>query len=225
MMVASRMIPAASVVARILSSVPGLALRAGSMAASTASAPWWPELAEGYLRSRSSIATAAPAGRRSPTRPRGGPHPPAGPTEQPSRGEGLWHDGRMFVATTADHRVHAYHNRRERFEVIHDGLAVGSAPLWRVDQIAGSRAGDVFVCEIIATDEIDLGGDRPARPRLSLSVRHGASAGWLRADGISFDPSGSRMYVPRSGRSGATRRSAPGPSYEIRGRFRGRTPA
>jgi hypothetical protein len=92
----------------------------------------------------------------------------------------------MFVATTADHRVHAYHNRRERFEVIADGrfeviadgLAAGSAPLWRVDQLAGSRAGEVFVCEIIATDEIDLGViDRPGRGFRSLSATGPQHAG------------------------------------------------
>ena len=42
----------------------------------------------------------------------------------------IWLDGStLYVATTADHRVHAYDTRRERIEVIYDGLASRSAPL------------------------------------------------------------------------------------------------
>ena len=60
-----------------------------------------------------------------------------------------------------------------------------SAPLLRVDQLTGSRAGEVFVCEDIATEEIDMGvierdrervavpvGHRPAAPRLGADRRH-----------------------------------------------------
>ena len=42
--------------------------------------------------------------------------------------------------------------------VIYDGLAPGrTTPLLRVDQLTANRAGEVFVCEDIATDEIDIG--------------------------------------------------------------------
>ena len=68
------------------------------------------------------------------------------------RGEGIWLDGdTLYVSTTTDHRVYAYDVRRKRIEVIYDGLVSRSAPLLRVDQLTGSRAGEVFVCEDIAT--------------------------------------------------------------------------
>ena len=74
------------------------------------------------------------------------------------RGEGLWlDDNTLYLATTADHRVHAYDVARERIRVAYDGLASRSAPLLRVDQLTGSRSGEVFVCEDIATEEIDMG--------------------------------------------------------------------
>ena len=55
----------------------------------------------------------------------------------------------------------------ERIRVVYDGLASASAPLLRVDQLTGSRAGEVFVCEDIATEEIDIGviDARPERCR------------------------------------------------------------
>ena len=60
----------------------------------------------------------------------------------------------------------------ERVEVIYDGLATRDAPLLRVDNITASRAGELFVCEDIATEEIDLGVITP-RPRgVALPDRH-----------------------------------------------------
>src|SRR5918912_1575505 len=88
-------------------------------------------------------------------------------------GEGIWLDGHtLYVSTTMDHRVHAYDTRREHIEVIYDGLATKSAPLLRVDQMTGSRAGEIFVCEDIATAEIDLGvieADRSVSRLLSVT--------------------------------------------------------
>ena len=55
--------------------------------------------------------------------------------------------------------------------MIYDGLASRSAPLLRVDQLVASQAGEVFVCEDIATDEIDLGViDRRGRVTRFLSA-------------------------------------------------------
>jgi uncharacterized protein len=89
------------------------------------------------------------------------------------RGEGIWLDGdKLYLATTADNRVHAYDVARERIRVVYDGLASQSAPLLRVDQLTGSRGGEVFVCEDIATDEIDMGviaPDRTVSKLLSVS--------------------------------------------------------
>jgi secreted PhoX family phosphatase len=141
------------------------------------------------------------------------------------RGEGLWLDGTtLYVSTTADHRVHAYDTRRERIRVIYDGLASRSAPLLRVDQLTGSRAGEVFVCEDLATDEIDMGViDRDREVSKFLSVTGEQHRG-SELTGVTFDPSGGRMYVA-SQRAFAKSDLEPGPGaiYEISGPFRGAT--
>ena len=138
------------------------------------------------------------------------------------RGEGLWFDsGTLYVATTADHRVHAYDTRRERIRVIYDGLASRDAPLLRVDNMTGTRAGEIFVCEDIATEEIDvgvIGPDRRAARFLSITgPQHRSSE----LTGVTFDPSGTRMYVA-SQRAFAKSDYEPGPGaiYEITGPFR-----
>jgi secreted PhoX family phosphatase len=139
------------------------------------------------------------------------------------RGEGIWRDGRtVYVATTADHRVHAYDIDRGRMRVIYDGLATRSAPLLRVDQLTANRAGEVFVCEDIATDEIDIGLiERSGRVSRFLSAT-GPQHVNSELTGVAFDPSGSRMYFSsqRAGGSGSV--PGPGAIYEISGPFRGR---
>jgi uncharacterized protein len=138
------------------------------------------------------------------------------------RGEGIWLAGDvLYVATTADHRVHAYDVRRERIEVVYDGLASRSAPLLRVDQLTGSPAGEVFVCEDIATDEIKMGvinPDRKVAKFLSVtSPKHRGSE----ITGVTFDPSGSRMFFA-SQRAFPASDAEPGEGaiFEITGRFR-----
>jgi len=139
------------------------------------------------------------------------------------RGEGIWLDGgTLFLATTADHRVHAYDTRRERIRVAYDGLASKSAPLLRVDQLTGTRGAEVFVCEDIATEEIDMGVISPAgwvSRFLSITGRQHRGS---ELTGVTFDPSGSRMYVA-SQRAFAKSDLEPGPGaiYEIAGPFRG----
>jgi uncharacterized protein len=139
------------------------------------------------------------------------------------RGEGIWLDGHtLYVSTTMDHRVHAYDTRRERIEVIYDGLATKSAPLLRVDQMTGSRAGEIFVCEDIATDEIDMGViDRDRRVSRFLSVT-GPQHERSEVTGVTFDPSGRRMYFS-SQRAFPESELLPGPGaiYEITGPFKG----
>ena len=139
------------------------------------------------------------------------------------RGEGIWLDGStLYVATTADHRVHAYDTRRERIDVIYDGLASRSAPLLRVDQLTGSRGGEVFVCEDLATEEIAVGviaRDRKASRFLAVTgPQHARSE----LTGVTFDPSGHRMFVA-SQRAFPESDAEPGPGaiYEITGPFRG----
>jgi uncharacterized protein len=139
------------------------------------------------------------------------------------RGEGIWLDGdTLYVSTTSDHRVHAYDVRRERIEVIYDGLASRSAPLLRVDQLTGSPAGEVFVCEDIATEEIDMGvitSDRKVSKFLSVTgPKHRNSE----LTGVTFDPSGTRMFFS-SQRAFPKSDLEPGPGaiYEITGPFKG----
>ncbi len=188
----------------------------------------WPDLSEGQLeiaavaRDGRTSWTALPdsAARRTPTR-----HQVPGSAVF-KRGEGLWHDrGLVYVATTADHRVHAYDIREERFKVIYDGLASSSAPLIRVDQLTASRAGEVFVCEDLATDEIDIGViDRRGRVSRFLSAT-GPPHERSELTGLTFDPSGSRMYFASQRAFGSDEVPGPGAIYEVTGPFRGRTPA
>jgi secreted PhoX family phosphatase len=138
------------------------------------------------------------------------------------RGEGLWLDaGILYVSTTADHRVHAYDTRRERIRVAYDGLASRSAPLLRVDQMTGSRAGEVFVCEDIATEEIDMGVITPDRRVARFLSVTGPQHRGSELTGVTFDPTGTRMYVA-SQRAFSKSELAPGPGaiYEINGPFR-----
>jgi uncharacterized protein len=144
------------------------------------------------------------------------------------RGEGIWRDGRtVYLATTADDRVHAYDIARERVRVIYDGLASRSAPLLRVDQLTANRAGEVFVCEDISTEEIDIGViDRSRRVSRFLSAT-GPQHENSELTGVTFDPSGSRMYFSSQRAGGSDGLAGPGSIYEISGPFhgRGRSPA
>ena len=139
------------------------------------------------------------------------------------RGEGIWLDGNtLYVSTTADHRVHAYDTRRERLTVIYDGLASRSAPLLRVDQMTGSPGGEIFVCEDIATEEIDMGVvDRDRRVSRFLAIT-GPQHERSEITGVTFDPSGRRMFFA-SQRAFPESELLPGPGavYEIRGPFKG----
>ena len=139
------------------------------------------------------------------------------------RGEGIWLDGdTLYLATTADHRVHAYDVAREHIRVAYDGLAAQSAPLLRVDQLTGSRGGEVFVCEDIATDEIDMGVIAPDRTVSKFLSVTGPQHRGSELTGVTFDPSGARMFVA-SQRAFAESELVPGPGaiYEITGPFRG----
>lgn len=132
------------------------------------------------------------------------------------RGEGLWLDGStLYIATTADHRVHALDTRSDRLRVIYDGLATRNAPLLRVDQLTASRAGEVFVCEDLATDEIDIGMISPQRRISKFLSATGAEHAGSELTGVCFDPSGSRMYFASQRAHGGV-----GAIYEVSGPFR-----
>jgi uncharacterized protein len=131
------------------------------------------------------------------------------------RAEGIRFDsGTVYIATTADDKVHAYDTKRERIEVIYDGLALPKPPLVNVDQLAVSHAGELFVCEDVPTAEIHMGVITPKR-KVSrfLSITGGQHAG-SELTGVTFDPSGGRMYFA------SQRASETGAVYEVRGPFK-----
>jgi hypothetical protein len=91
-----------------------------------------------------------------------------------------------------------------------------------VDQLTGSRAGEVFVCEDLATDEIDMGViDRNRRVSKFLSVT-GPQHERSELTGVTFDPSGRRMFFA-SQRAFPKSDAEPGPGaiYEVTGPFKG----
>jgi secreted PhoX family phosphatase len=157
-----------------------------------------------------------PAARRVPTR-----RQVRGATEF-KRAEGIWYDdGVIYIATTGDHRVHAYDIASGRIDMIYDGLASPAAPLLRVDQLTANRAGEVFVCEDIATEEIDIGViDRHGRVSRFLSATGPIHAG-SELTGVTFDPSGSRLYFSSQRAFGRNDMPGPGAIYEVSGPFRG----
>jgi uncharacterized protein len=187
----------------------------------------WPDLGAGLLEiaivDRAGRVTwrtvPDPAAQRTPTR-----RQVRGSTRF-KRGEGIWHDdGTVYVATTGDSRVHAYDIRRRRLRLAYDGLASREAPLLRVDQLTANRAGEVFVCEDLNADEMDIGViDRRSRVSRFLSVTGKQHLG-SELTGVTFAPSGSRMYFAsqRAGGTGNAEQPGPGMIYEVSGPFRGR---
>ena len=95
-----------------------------------------------------------------------------------------------------------------------------------VDQMTANRAGEVYVCEDLSTDEIDIGVIEPGTHSVArfLSVTgpdHVASE----LTGVAFDPSGSRMYFASQRAFGRPSHDGPGAIYEVSGPFRRRRPA
>ncbi len=184
----------------------------------------WRDLSEGLLE----VATADRSGRLSWAEV---PDPSAThlPTRHQLRGttpfrraEGICHrDGTIYLSTTADCRVHAYDIESGRIRVIYDGLAEDTSPLRGVDQMTDSAAGELFVCEDIISTEIDIGViDRRGRVSKFLSVT-GPDHRRSELTGVTFDPSGSRMYF--SSQRAYPKGPLPGPGaiYEVTGPFRG----
>ena len=83
------------------------------------------------------------------------------------------------------------------------------------------HAGEVFVCEDIATNEIDIGLiDRAGRVSKFLSVTGPDHVG-SELTGVTFDPSGTRMYFSSQRAFGKDGLPGPGAIYEVSGPFRG----
>ncbi|MFV2102717.1 alkaline phosphatase PhoX [Micromonospora sp. LOL_024] len=131
-------------------------------------------------------------------------------------GEGCWYaDGTCWFTTKGDNRVWAYDAVNQRIELSYDdSLVSGSAPLTGVDNITGTRSGDLYVAEDGGNMEINI--ITPA----------GVVAPFLRITGQSsseicgpaFSPDGTRLYL--SSQRGTSGSSSGGITYEVRGPFR-----
>jgi secreted PhoX family phosphatase len=140
------------------------------------------------------------------------------------RGEGIWYDrGFVYVATTADSKIHRYNVRTGRIRVIYDAARLESPPLTDVDNITVSRSGDLFVCEDPGGEDpfdiaiITPGPDRRVARFLKVTgPQHGLPPSLLSSEltGVCFDPSGGRMYFA------SQRAFFSGVVYEITGPFR-----
>jgi uncharacterized protein len=139
------------------------------------------------------------------------------------RAEGIWIDsGFVYLATTADHKVHCYNTVLEQIEVVYDGSALGrDAPLRQVDNVTAAPSGDVFVCEDSGEDDpLDIGIITPegevARFLKVTGAQHTGAGGTISSEltGVNFDPSGTRMYFS------SQRGFGMGVTYEITGPFR-----
>ena len=79
-----------------------------------------------------------------------------------------------------------------------------------MDQLTANRAGEVFVCEDIATDEIDIGLiDRAGRVSKFLSVTGPDHVG-SELTGVTFDPSGQPHVLLLAARVREGRPARPG---------------
>ena len=135
------------------------------------------------------------------------------------RGEGIWFDsGTVYVATTADSKVHAYNTYTETIEVLYDGGSLPETPLRDVDNVTMAPSGDLFVCE--DADDLSMGIITPEREVANFlkvtGPQHGEPQSEARSElaGVAFDPSGKRMYFSSQRAFGG------GVTYEVTGPFR-----
>jgi secreted PhoX family phosphatase len=150
-----------------------------------------------------------------------------------ARAEGIWFDsGMVYVATTADEKIHAYDTIGERVEVIYDRAKIANAPLQMPDNLSVSPSGDLFVAENHDAEDghLDvmlLTPDLVIAPFLSVEggkhIYDNPILGPSELTGPVFDPSGTRFYfTSQRARPAAIGGSAPGPGevYEVTGPFR-----
>jgi secreted PhoX family phosphatase len=145
-----------------------------------------------------------------------------------ARGEGIWYDaGLVYLATTTDQTIHVYDTNASTVSILYKADEAPGTPLRGVDNVHVSRSGDLFVAE----DSYD--GDPDAMDVCIITPEH-VVARFLKLTGeghflpgsaqsetvgITFDPSGTRMYV------GSQRFQGTGIVYEISGPFRRQRPA
>ena len=132
-----------------------------------------------------------------------------------ARGEGIWYDaGLVYVATTHDETIHIYDTRNQTLSVLFRASEAPGTPLRNVDNVHVSRSGDLFVAEDGDPDAFDvclISAEREVSRFLKMTGNEHTGSETV---GITFDPSGTRMYV------GSQRYLATGIVYEISGPFR-----
>jgi uncharacterized protein len=132
-----------------------------------------------------------------------------------ARAEGIWfHDGIVYVCTTLDSVVHALDTRRNTMNVIYDGLSLRKPLLTQVDQLTATSAGELFVCEDNNEAQIDIAVISPSRQVSRFLTVSGPQHHLSECTGVTFDPSGRRMYFA------SQRAHGTGEVYEVAGPFR-----
>jgi secreted PhoX family phosphatase len=132
-----------------------------------------------------------------------------------ARGEGIWYDdGTVYVATTADNKVHAYDTRWRRIEVIYDAAKLTDPPLTGVDNLTVSRSGDLYVCEDNGTGSLDIVIVTPGRRLARFLTCSGPHHLTSELTGVIFDPRGRRLYFS------SQRFDGTGAVFEVSGPFR-----
>jgi hypothetical protein len=136
------------------------------------------------------------------------------------RGEGIWFDsGIVYVATTSDNKIHAYDPLTETIEIAYD-QKVGDGPLNGVDNVTAAPSGDIYVAEDNGTNQIDIGLLTPEGEVARFLTATGPQHEQSELTGVTFDPSGKRMYFSSQRSFGG-----PGAVFEVTGPFRERQPA
>ncbi|WP_407564827.1 alkaline phosphatase PhoX [Streptomyces sp. 184] len=124
-------------------------------------------------------------------------------------------EGICWFTTKGDGRVWRYDAAAQTLDLAYDdSLIPGGAPLTGVDNVTGSRAGDLYVAEDGGNMEICLiTPDDVVAPFLRVDGQGGSEI-----TGPAFTPDGTRLYF--SSQRGPAGSSSNGITYEITGPFR-----
>jgi secreted PhoX family phosphatase len=123
-------------------------------------------------------------------------------------------DGVIYLTTKGDQRIWAYDVLSARMRVFYDAVAAVGSPLYGVDNIIASAAGDLLVAED--------GGDLQVVAILPDGTQRVVvqidGHDFSEVTGLAFSPDGSRLYFS-SQRAGASTLTNGGATYELRGPF------